>query len=70
MYRSVQAQRTYSGNSDLFAEPLMPPVYSRPGSQRRNVEEQVSPNEYSPGLLDLHSLDTELLSSVDIGFSQ
>ncbi|XP_022844935.1 kinesin-like protein KIN-13B isoform X2 [Olea europaea var. sylvestris] len=63
MYRSVQAQRTYSGNSDLFAEPLMPPVYSRPGSQRRNVEEQVSPNEYSPGLLDLHSLDTELLSS-------
>ncbi|XP_022844934.1 kinesin-like protein KIN-13B isoform X1 [Olea europaea var. sylvestris] len=64
MYRSVQAQRTYSGNSDLFAEPLMPPVYSRPGSQRRNVEEQVSPNEYSPGLLDLHSLDTELLSSM------
>ncbi|KAL0415236.1 UNVERIFIED_CONTAM: Kinesin-like protein KIN-13B [Sesamum latifolium] len=57
MYRSLQAQRTYSGGSDLFAEPLTPPGNSR----RKNGEEQVSPNEYSPGLLDLHSFDTELL---------
>ncbi|CAA3024043.1 kinesin-like protein KIN-13B [Olea europaea var. sylvestris] len=64
MSRSVQAQRTYSGRSDLFAEPLTPPLNSRPGSQRRNGEEQVSPNEYSPGLLDLHSLDTELLTEM------
>lgn len=28
-----------------------------------NVE-QVSPNEFSPGLLDLHSFDTELLTEV------
>lgn len=60
MYRSVQAQRTYSG-SDLFAEPLTPPGNSR----RKNGEELVSPNESSPGLLDLHSFDTELLSEVD-----
>ncbi|PIN05906.1 Kinesin-like protein [Handroanthus impetiginosus] len=59
MYRSVQAQRTYGGGSDLFAEPLTPPGNSR----RKNGEEQ-SPNEYSPGLLDLHSFDTELLSEV------
>ncbi|XP_057808083.1 kinesin-like protein KIN-13B [Salvia miltiorrhiza] len=56
MYSSVQAQRTYSGG-DLFAEPLTPPGHSR----RKNGEELVSPNESSPGLLDLHSFDTELL---------
>ncbi|KAL2493095.1 ATP binding microtubule motor family protein [Abeliophyllum distichum] len=64
MYRSMQAQRTNSGGSDLFGEPLTPPVNSRPASQRRNGEEQVSPNEYSPGLLDLHSFDTELLTEM------
>ncbi|GER48350.1 kinesin motor family protein [Striga asiatica] len=57
MYRSLQGQRTYSGGSDLFAEPLTPPEISR----RKNGDDQVSPNEYSPGLLDLHSFDTELL---------
>ncbi|KAL3840894.1 hypothetical protein ACJIZ3_025485 [Penstemon smallii] len=62
MYRSVQAQRTYSGGSDLFAEPLTPPGNSR----RKNGEEQVSTNEYSPGLLDLHSFDTELLTEVSV----
>ncbi|KAI3455426.1 hypothetical protein Pfo_012089 [Paulownia fortunei] len=62
MYRSVQAQRTYSGGSDLFTEPLTPPGNSR----RKNGEEQVSPNEYSPGLLDLHSFDTELLPEMSV----
>ncbi|KAL9169783.1 hypothetical protein ABFS82_04G101300 [Erythranthe guttata] len=62
MYRSVQPQRTNSGGSDLFAEPLTPPGISR----RRNGEEQVPPNESSPGLLDLHSIDTELLSEMSI----
>ncbi|KAK4428093.1 Kinesin-like protein KIN-13B [Sesamum alatum] len=62
MYRSLQAQRTYSGGSDLFAEPLTPPGNSR----RKNGEEQVSPNEYSPGLLDLHSFDTELLPEMSV----
>ncbi|KAK6124983.1 hypothetical protein DH2020_041257 [Rehmannia glutinosa] len=62
VYRSVQAQRTYSGGSDLFAEPLTPPENSR----RKNGEEQVSPNEFSPGLLDLHSFDTELLPEMSV----
>ncbi|KAL0380445.1 UNVERIFIED_CONTAM: Kinesin-like protein KIN-13B [Sesamum angustifolium] len=62
MYRSVQAQRTYSGGSDLFAEPLTPPGNPR----RKNGEEQVSPNECSPGLLDLHSFDTELLPEMSV----
>ncbi|GFP99924.1 kinesin-13a [Phtheirospermum japonicum] len=60
-FRSVQGQRTYSGG-DLFTEPLTPPENSR----RKNGEEQVSPNEYSPGLLDLHSFDTELLPEVSV----
>lgn len=58
------AQRTYSGGSDLFAEPLTPPGNHRQSSQRRNGDEEVYPNEFSPGLLDLHSLDTELLPEV------
>ncbi|KAH6782156.1 ATP binding microtubule motor family protein [Perilla frutescens var. frutescens] len=62
MYRSMQGQRSYSGGSDLFAEPLTPPGNSR----RKNVEEQVSPNEFSPGLLDLHSFDTELLPTMSV----
>ncbi|KAL0397059.1 UNVERIFIED_CONTAM: Kinesin-like protein KIN-13B [Sesamum calycinum] len=62
MYRSVQAQRTYSGGSNLFAEPLTPPGNPR----RKNGEEQVSPNECSPGLLDLHSFDTELLPEMSV----
>lgn len=60
MYRSLQGQRSHSGGSDLFAEPLTPP--GNPG--RKNAEEQISPNEFSPGLLDLHSFDTELLPTV------
>ncbi|KAG8379950.1 hypothetical protein BUALT_Bualt07G0142900 [Buddleja alternifolia] len=61
MYRSVQAQRTYSGSSDLFSEPLTPP-----GNSRRKNGDEVSPNEYSPGLLDLHSFDTELLTEMSV----
>ncbi|KAL6537533.1 Kinesin-like protein KIN-13B [Orobanche minor] len=56
-YRSVQEQRTYNGGNDLFTEPLMPPG----NAVIKSGEEQVSPNECSPGLLDLDSFDTELL---------
>ncbi|KAL2462682.1 ATP binding microtubule motor family protein [Forsythia ovata] len=66
MYRSVQAQRNYSGGSDLFGEPLTPTGDSWPAGRRMNGEEQVSPNEFSPGLLDLHSLDTELLPEMSV----
>lgn len=34
--------------------------------QRKTGEEQVSPSEFSPGLLDLHSLDTELLPEMPV----
>ncbi|KAL1814426.1 hypothetical protein DCAR_0518563 [Daucus carota subsp. sativus] len=55
MYRNPQ--RTFSGSSDLFAEPLTPPGNAR--GQRKNGGDD--PNEFSPGLLDLHAFDTELI---------
>nr|URM60702.1 HSF family protein [Gymnema sylvestre] len=63
MYRGPQ--RTFSGGgSDVFGDPLTPPGGN---PRRRNGEEDgVSPNEYSPGLLDLHSFDTELLPEMSI----
>lgn len=63
MYRSVQGQRTSGGGSDFLSEPLTPPENPRQG---KNGEEPVSLNEYSPGLLDLHSFDTELLSEMPV----
>ncbi|XWS16352.1 hypothetical protein CRYUN_Cryun34aG0078400 [Craigia yunnanensis] len=57
MYRNVQ--RGFNMPNDFFTEPTTPPVSSRPSSQRKNGED--SPSEFSPGLLDLHSFDTELL---------
>ncbi|GAV82133.1 Kinesin domain-containing protein [Cephalotus follicularis] len=41
---------------------LTPPLSKRSSSLRKiNSDEHVSPGEFSPGLLDLHSFDTELL---------
>ncbi|MBA0759091.1 hypothetical protein Gotri_022015 [Gossypium trilobum] len=62
MYRNVQ--RGSNTGNDYFTEPTTPPVSSRPPSQRRNGED--SPGEFSPGLLDLHSFDTELLPEMQI----
>ena len=62
MYRNPQ--RTFSGSSDLFAEPLTPPGNAR--GQRKNGGDD--PNEFSPGLLDLHAFDTELIPEVASGF--
>ena len=45
-------------------EPGTPPVCSRSLSLRKNSDEYVSPSELSPGLLHLHSFDTELLPEV------
>ncbi|KAK9148884.1 hypothetical protein Scep_007641 [Stephania cephalantha] len=59
MFRN--AGRGGNGGSELFSEPSTPPVCSRSSSQRKIADDQVSPNELSPGILDLHSLDTELL---------
>lgn len=58
MYKNPQ--RTFSGSSDLFAEPLTPP--GSKGGQRRNGGDDA--NEFSPGLLDLHAFDTELIPEV------
>lgn len=60
MYRN--AQRGFGGGNEFYMEPSTPPVSSRPSSQRKSGEQ--SPNEFSPGLLDLHSFDTELLPEV------
>ncbi|KAH0468183.1 hypothetical protein IEQ34_003216 [Dendrobium chrysotoxum] len=57
------AQRGMSGEFLLSTEPLTPPINSRPSSQRK-ASGDVSPSELSPGILDLHSFDTELLSDI------
>ncbi|MFQ6644830.1 hypothetical protein Gotur_019543 [Gossypium turneri] len=62
MYRNIQ--REFSMGNDFFTEPTTPPVGSRPSSQRTNGDQ--SPNEFSPGLLDLHSIDTELLPEMPV----
>ncbi|KAF5932116.1 hypothetical protein HYC85_028287 [Camellia sinensis] len=62
MYRN--APRNFNGGSEFFTEPSSPPVNSRPSGQRKNGEDPDSPSGFSPGLLDLHSFDTELLPEV------
>uniref|UniRef100_A0A2N9FXI5 Kinesin-like protein n=1 Tax=Fagus sylvatica TaxID=28930 RepID=A0A2N9FXI5_FAGSY len=42
------------------------PQGSRSSSLRKNSDDQVSPSEFSPGLLDLHSFDTELLPEMPV----
>ncbi|XP_074345406.1 kinesin-like protein KIN-13B [Apium graveolens] len=61
MYKNPQ--RTFSGGNDLFMEPSL----NSPGNSRvlnTNVGEEAS--EFSPGLLDLHSFDTELIPEMPI----
>nr|VDC77360.1 unnamed protein product [Brassica rapa] len=62
-YGGGQGARGYQNaqRNDFFGEPTTPQYGSRPSSQRRNNDE----SEFSPGLLDLHSFDTELLPEVD-----
>ncbi|XP_056176600.1 kinesin-like protein KIN-13B [Syzygium oleosum] len=66
MYRN--AQRGYNGGNEFYMEPSTPPTNSRSSSQRKNGEE--SPSEFSPGLLDLHSFDTELLPEMPVASFQ
>ncbi|KAF6176330.1 hypothetical protein GIB67_011119 [Kingdonia uniflora] len=64
-YRNVQ--RSVNGGNELFSDPTTPPLSSRSSSQRKSGgEEYVSPSELSPGILDLHSLDTELLPQMPV----
>ncbi|XP_068652885.1 kinesin-like protein KIN-13B isoform X2 [Aristolochia californica] len=60
MYRSAQR------SGELFSEPSTPPVFSRSSSQRKNGDDYISPSELSPGILDLHSFDTELLPDMPV----
>ncbi|XP_010465603.1 PREDICTED: kinesin-like protein KIN-13B [Camelina sativa] len=56
------AQRGFNGGNDFFGEPTTPQYGARPTNQRKNNDE----SEFSPGLLDLHSFDTELLPEVGV----
>ncbi|PSR96860.1 Kinesin-like protein [Actinidia chinensis var. chinensis] len=57
MYRN--SQRNFHGGSEFSTEPSTP-------NQRKNGEDPESPSGFSPGLLDLHSFDTELLPEVSV----
>lgn len=57
MYRN--AQSGFSGANEFYLEPSTPP-----GNYRSRKNGENSPSEFSPGLLDLHSFDTELIPEV------
>nr|GMD76833.1 kinesin-like protein KIN-13B [Ipomoea batatas] len=60
--------RSVNGGSNEDAS--TPPACSRSSSMRKNGSlEGMSPNELSPGLLDLHSFDTELISEVPSNYN-
>ena len=57
MFRN-SVQRSFSGGNDYYnVETFTPP-------KKKNGREEDSPGDFSPGLLDLHSFDTELLPEV------
>ncbi|KAJ6427400.1 hypothetical protein OIU84_022905 [Salix udensis] len=78
--QSAGLQHLQNNNSSSSSSSLIPPLQeynfyggggggqalriSRASSQRKNGED--SPNESSPGLLDLHSFDTELLPELQV----
>ncbi|KAB1226705.1 Kinesin-13A [Morella rubra] len=55
MYRNAQS----SGANEFYLEPSTPP-----GNYRSRKNGENSPSEFSPGLLDLHSFDTELIPEI------
>lgn len=57
MYRN-NVQKSFS---EYCMDPLTPP---RSYTVKKNGDEDDSPRDFSPGLLDLHSFDTELLPQV------
>ena len=68
MYRN--AQRGFNGGNEFLLEPSTPP---RPGNSRSRKNnggasgrgsEDLTGGDFSPGLLDLHSFDIELLPEV------
>ncbi|KAK1360164.1 Peroxidase [Heracleum sosnowskyi] len=61
MYKNPQ--RTFGGGTDLFLES---PLTSPGNSRVRNINVGDEASEFSPGLLDLHSFDTELIPEMPI----
>ncbi|KAK4762706.1 hypothetical protein SAY86_008474 [Trapa natans] len=57
MFQNVQ--RDCIGANEFYVDPSSPPMNSTSLSQTKNGEDSAS--EFSPGLLDLHSFDTELI---------
>jgi len=57
MYRN--AQRSFNGGTEYYVEPSTPPGGYRASMQKKNGDDLSA--DFSPGLLDLHSFDTELL---------
>lgn len=57
MYRN-SVQKSFS---EYSMDPLTPP---RSYAVKKNGDEDDSPRDFSPGLLDIHSFDTELLPQV------
>lgn len=67
MYRN--AQRSFNGGgSDYYMEPASPPDAYR-GASTLKLSGEDSTGDFSPGLLDLHSFDTELLTEVVVVYS-
>lgn len=65
---TIRLNKNVSRNVNMGANEELgsstPPFSSRSSSMRKNDGDEVSPSEFSPGLLDLHSIDTELLTEV------
>ncbi|KAG5537691.1 hypothetical protein RHGRI_024969 [Rhododendron griersonianum] len=59
------APRGFNGGSGSGSEYFTDPSTPK-NLQTRNGEEAESPSRFSPGLLDLHSFDTELLSEMSV----
>ncbi|KAI9107782.1 hypothetical protein K1719_021118 [Acacia pycnantha] len=53
------AQKSFNGVNEYYMEPSTPQGNYRASGLKKNGED--SPSDFSPGLLDLHSCDTELL---------
>ncbi|RXH74551.1 hypothetical protein DVH24_029272 [Malus domestica] len=63
LYATRMSRQSHRNGSDQSPPESRtpPPIASRSSSMRRNGDDRVSPSELSPGLLDIHSFDTELL---------
>ncbi|KAI3521609.1 hypothetical protein L1887_11080 [Cichorium endivia] len=59
--RNISTPTSLSGGTNLFPEPFSPPARHKKLGGGGDV-----PSDFSPGLLDIHSFDTELISEVSV----